>query len=331
MNREPVNPDDPQMTSYLLGELNAAEAAEFELRLKDSPNARRELASMSEVMSLLSSGLRREWQEECARPQLKLVEPAELGVGGDSIVVVGNFGSRRLRLAAAAAIAAMLLVGTALYTSRDEATESSGDLVSSVVPVVAPDSLHVPKLFLADEVEDLSSLDLAGGIDLKEPDIDASYLEADAVIPASFQPAASGSHYFSVDGGPSERVDSYLPPVRVIMPGRPTTGMIERRLGRGDSGAGKDSSRVLVSGYVTMDGGADAMRRGGFRLVSISGNPVVNEESEFRLLADLNGLQRDLSEVIGGLPEHSEKRAELERILARSQRVVSQLEMELTR
>ncbi len=37
MNREPVNPDDPQMTAYALGELSAAEAAEFEARLQVSP------------------------------------------------------------------------------------------------------------------------------------------------------------------------------------------------------------------------------------------------------------------------------------------------------
>jgi anti-sigma factor RsiW len=49
MNREPVNPDDPQMTAYALGELSAAESAEFEARLQLSPVARRELAEMKET------------------------------------------------------------------------------------------------------------------------------------------------------------------------------------------------------------------------------------------------------------------------------------------
>jgi hypothetical protein len=58
---------------------------------------------------------------------------------------------------------------------------------------------------------------------------------------------------------------------------------------------------------------------------------VVNEESDLRLLADLNGLQKELSEVIAEMPEDSEDRVSLERILERSERVVSRLKAEMAR
>jgi hypothetical protein len=81
-----------------------------------------------------------------------------------------------------------------------------------------------------------------------------------------------------------------------------------------------------------MGGGESAARfAGAFRPVSISGNPVVNEESDLRLLADLNGLQKELSEVITEMPRDSEDRASLERILERSERVVSRLKEEMAR
>ena len=69
----------------------------------------------------------------------------------------------------------------------------------------------------------------------------------------------------------------------------------------------------------------------GFRPVSISGNPVVNEEADLQLLADLNGLQKDLSEVIKGMPESSAEKPVLEGILEKNRRLISQLKLELTR
>ena len=191
-------------------------------------------------------------------------------------------------------------------------------------------------VFLAEEVGDLSALDLADGAEVSSPAIDASYLESDSVIPASFQPGHSASRSSSLERIPGvDRVDSYLPPMGGLLGGRgTTTGMIERRLGRGESMGSNQSTSVLVSGYVTMGGGGNSASPrllGGFRPVSISGNPVVNEESDLRLLADLNGLQKDLSEVIAEMPKDATERTDLERILARSQRVVAQLKSEMTR
>ncbi|HRQ90791.1 MAG TPA: hypothetical protein PLA50_18520, partial [Bacteroidia bacterium] len=195
--------------------------------------------------------------------------------------------------------------------------------------LVSPD-VHSPQLFLAEEVSDLSSLDLVDGADGLAGEVDASYLESKSIVPASFIPGQPGRTAFSED-----RVDSYLPPVRGTGLRGMNTGMIERRLGRVPVGGGDTrASSVLVSGYVTMgseNGAAEAPRfLGGFRPVAISGNPVVNEESDLRLLADLNGLQKELSEVIAGMPVENAERARLERIRDRSDRVISQLKREIS-
>lgn len=344
MHREPVNSDDPQMTAYALGELTVAEAAEFEARLQDSPNARRELSEMREIMSLLSEGLRGEWQGEQKAGELHVFQPVLLpSPERGSVIIEGQFRPVRRSFAAAAAVAAIFVVGTAVFVSqRSGLFDGGGSTMARVAQpgttqlsvAAAGADLHVPQLLLAEEIEDPSTLDLVDGVDATRLPVDASYLEADAVIPASFQPNGSGSRLFSVDRPQSlDRIDSYLPPVGGFSSVRnPTTGMIERRLGRGAEEGTSPSSSVLVSGYVTMGGSDHAARfLGGFRPVSISGNPVVNEESDLRLLADLNGLKKELSVMIDEMPTHSEERASLARALERSERIASQLKRELAR
>ncbi len=330
MNREPVNPDDPQMTAYALGELSVAEAAEFEARLQDSPRARRELADMRAVMSLLGEGLRNEWQSEFDRPQLRLLEPVAESVDSSKVVVEGHFRPFRQKAAVAAGVAAMLLVGGMAAThwkDRGEATSVASHPAADVPVLLSQVGPHVPQLLLAEEVGDLSSLDFADSDGLAGPVIDATYLEAGSIIPASFQPGQETAR-----DGAGDRVDSYLPPLGGgASPWGGATGMIERRLDRGDAKATRSES-VLVSGYVTMDGGASAPRLlGSFRPVSISGNPVVNEESDLRLLADLNSLRKELSEVLEAMPDDAPGRSELERIFERSQRVVAQMKQEIAR
>lgn len=335
MNRELINPDDPQMTAYALGELSVAEAAEFEARLQSSPMAQAELASMREVMDLLSNGLRGEWQTGLKCPELKLLEPV---FSERSVLVEGNFRPLRRNLAIAAAVAGMVLVGGMVVTSekgREVAASSEKTVGMSLAAVGETPSVHVPQLFLAEEVEDISRLDLADESSVSSP-IDASYLDAGNVIPASFAPAA-GSFKVASDRGVHERVDSYLPPLSDYHFGRSLkTGMIERRLNSGALAEvdGRRGESVFVSGYVTM--GSTGQREStrvlaGFRPVSISGNPVVNEEADLQLLADLNGLQKDLSEVIKGMPESSAEKPVLEGILEKNRRLISQLKLELTR
>jgi hypothetical protein len=265
-----------------------------------------------------------------------LLDPVPAG----SVVVPVDFrpSSRRV-IAAAAGIAALILSGTAVFKSNQspagagiEIAAAGGETAGSR-PVLTADGRHVPQLFLAEEVEDLSSLNLVGDGALPHVPVDASYLEADAVIPASFHPThGTTRHDSSLRPTGLDRVDSYLPPLDEWSRHRGSTTLIERRLGRGNGVEANGSDRVLVSGYVTMGGGEVAPRfAGAFRPVSISGNPVVNEESDLRLLADLNGLQKELSEVITEMPRDSEDRASLERILERSERVVSRLKEEMAR
>jgi hypothetical protein len=325
MNKEPINPDDPRMTDYLLGELNAVERAEFEARLLESPQARAELASMRVVMDLLGDGLRHEWLAERPAPQFRVLESVPSAAKRSARLPVA------FRLAAAAALGGLLLVGSMLLLSVPSGDSPAlASAASGTQALQVEDGLRVPRLLLADEIEDLSALDFADGSAMVGAAVDASYLEADAVLPASFQPfakSASSDRIHALD-----RVDSYLPPVGSLVPVRGTTGMIERRLGSMDQASAERSASVLVSGYVTMGGGeapADLIVRG-FQPVSISGNPVVNEENELRLLADLNGLQKALSEALEVIPEDAERRAELERVLERSRRVVSQLKKDLS-
>lgn len=350
MNREPINPDDPQMSAYALGELTIAEAAEFEARLQESPLARAELASMREIMGLLSIGLREELKEGASHPTLTLLEPFE--PGAKSSVVVGEFRPARRRIASIAAVAAVFTVGVAALFNHNDRTGTAlplasisertksikGDDLISVSPVA---SAHVPQLFLAEEVDDESSLELAIDSGDLGTRIDPSYLDANHVIPAGFSPGGSqGRVAGSARGQEIDRVDSYLPPVIGISSGRGvTSGMIEKRLGKDGSrlvSAPRSSDRVLVSGYVTMGGSAVSPRHidsgiHGFRPVSISANPVADEDRGLRILSELNGLEDDLSELFEGLPEDSAGKADLERILEKSRKVVSQLQAELSR
>ena len=338
MNREPVNPDDPEMTAYALGELTAAEAAEFEARLAESPRARRELAAMREVMSLLGEGLRGEWEAETVRPALRLLEPvASVPVttpGGTKVVAASFVRPARPWLAAAAGIA--ILLSSAFFFLSDPTERvagvdlaMSGDTINPTAglpPSVSP--IHVPELRLAEEIEDLSALDLVDESGTLSGPVDASYLDAATVIPAGFHPVPAGARDMGLD-----RVDSYLPPIGVPVFGKGVTGsVIERRLGKGQPAEGglSRSPSVLVSGYVTMEGGESGRIPASFRPVSISANPVVDGDRDLRLYADLNGLKKELSEMIDELPKGSTERADLERILERSERVVSQLKVELS-
>ncbi len=350
MNREPINPDDPQMSAYALGELSIAEAAEFEARLQDSPLARAELASMREIMGLLSVGLREEWKASASHPKLILLEPFE--TGAKSSIVVGEFRPARRKLASIAAVAAVFAVGAVALFNNSDRTETVSPLASiskrsepvkgdDLIPGSPVASAHVPQLFLAEEIDDESALELvidSGDLGTR---IDPSYLDANHVIPAGFSPGGSqGRVVAPARAQEIDRVDSYLPPVIGISSGRgATSGMIEKRLGKDDSrpvSFPRSADRVLVSGYVTMGGGSispDHTDNGihGFRPVSISANPVADDDRGLQILSELNGLENELSELFEELPEDSAGKADLERILEKSRRVVTQLQAELSR
>ena len=340
MNREPINPDDPQMTAYALGEMSAAEAAEFAAKLQDSPIARAELSSMQEVMALLGEGLRNEWASSVERPTLKLLDPVE--VAPDRVVIPFDFRLKWFPAAAAAAVAVMGIVGGA-FLSREGGTKPNALLTSASSGMALVESsqtsnssnstngvvgAHFPQLLLAEEIDDLSSLDLVGQKEMGDSQIDASYLEADQIIPASYTPALGGARQSVPD-----RIDSYLPP----MPARgTTTGMIERRLnGHGQEIDAPDSDgRVLVRGYVQMGGDihqTSARFLAGFNPVSNSENPVENGAGGLTVLSELNHLQQELSEMASEMPRGVKERIRLEELASKSSRLLSQLKSELTR
>ncbi len=333
MNREPVNPDDPEMTAYALGELSPAESAKFEALLLESPAASRDLASMCEVMDLLRHGLSEEWLSECERPQLRLVAVANAETSEPSNVVRPFFGVRQ-KFAVAAVIGAMAVVGSLAVKQQttmksaslaDRAMSATSAQTLAEATVAAADTIHTPQLLLADEIEDLSVLDLADGSEDLAYDIDSSYIGDEAITPAGFRPGPSLSRVAS-----PERVDSYLPSSMTWASGQGfRSTLVDRDLSAREGGVSSvTENSVLVHGFVTMDGGeraATSRVSGRFQPVSISENPVVNDESDLRVLAEIKEMQADLSRMIGEMPAGSRNRSDLEQILDRSHRVSSEL------
>ena len=56
----PFDPDDPRLTAYALGELDAADRAEVEALLADSPEARRFVEEIRATARLLTEQLHQE-------------------------------------------------------------------------------------------------------------------------------------------------------------------------------------------------------------------------------------------------------------------------------
>lgn len=326
------------MTAYALGEMSAAESAEYAAKLQDSPIARAELSSMQEVMSLLGAGLREEWTSSVERPALKLLDPVE--IAPDRVVIPVDFRLKWFPAAAAAAVAVMGIVG-GTFLSREGDTKKIALLTSASSEMAIGESslqtssssngvagAHFPQLLLAEEIEDVSSLDLVGQKEIGDSQIDASYLEADQIIPASYSPALGGARPIV-----PERIDSYLPPMSAR---GASTGMIERRLNGHGQGIGAPDSdgRVLVRGYVQMGGDihqTSARFLAGFNPVSISENPVENAAGGLTVLSELNNLQQELSEMASEMPRGVKERIRLEELASKSSRLLGQLKSELTR
>lgn len=342
MNREPVNPDDPQLTAYALGEMTSSERIEFEAKLDASPVARRELESMEDIMVLLGKGLKNEWCLEMKEPNLEVLPPVAAG----KVIAPAQFHqSKRALTAVAAAVVAMCLVGAAVFT-RDSEDSLAGaidavDAVASVDGVGEVDSVmlaevggavHVPQLFLVEEVEDLASLDLVESLeDLKTP-VDASYLEASFIIPASHATMGNAKAELLGTSSSADRVDSYLPPVDtgVVRYGI-ETGLIEGRIM--NSIANQNSpARVFVKGYVSMDAVESRNQvLEGFRSVSMSGNPVMNTEKDLELVHELQAIQNGLAELAESFPEGSDARQRAKQLYERNRSALADLKRALVR
>lgn len=338
MNREPVNPDDPQLTDYALDEMSSSDRAEFEAKLEKSPIAQAELESMEEIMGLLSKGLKDEWCLEMKEPNLEVMPALDQG----KVIAPPQFNpGRRILTAAAAAVVALFLAGGAIFTQMGptELVSNSVDATASVLDAVDPliladveSPVSVPQLFLAEEVDDLASLELVDALqDLKAP-VDASYLEASAVIPVSQGTRLSAARTgIILPGSKKDRVDSYLPPVGsgVVRYGI-ETGLFDRV--QETAPRGSDPSRVIVRGYVSMDGsGPQEQALSGFRPVSMIGNPVLDSETDLELISNFQQIQRDLGELAQSLPEDSALRVEMEQLYERNRAALSALKREFVR
>lgn len=338
MIRESVNPDDPQMTAYALGELTLAERIEFEARLQESPQAQSELSEMEDIMSLLSEGLKGEWTSEMTEAEEGFTPVLIEGGGDGEKVVAGQFGPSRKQLwgAVAAAFGALALVGGAFFAGSGSTFSNSvaevsneGDMLlssaASVMVVADADlaepsfsSVHVPTLLNFEEIS----------VEEGRSDIDASYLDSSGVVTVS--------HHAPIGKGIElDRVDSYLPPV-TDAEDTVRVSRIEQRLNERSArfaSLSESASSVFVRGYVSMDGGSSALDQGsnGIELVSMSGSPVLDTERDLKILAELSGVQRELEILMSRLPAGSSERITLEQIVSRNQKAMSDLKREFAR
>jgi len=343
MNREPINPDDPDLTAYALGELGTAERREFEAKLESSPSAREDLESMEEVMSLLSLGLKKEWTEEFSdeAPTLEVLPP--IAEDAADKMVVGEFGPKRRIVgvvSAAAAAVALLAVGLVSFRNVPTAGEvATGDRIEKEFSVASVGGVHVPQLVLGNEVEELGDMSLSEAIanlESLEAPVDATYLEADALVPS---PAQSGRDGVALASVGANRVDSYLPPVT----GRDAAeqiGLIERRVERAGHQFASErgsSSRILVRGYIPFDEAAGPAGESagrvlvGFRPVAMSGNPVRSSEEDLRYMAELQEIQKEMVEFTEQLPEGSRERARLSNLIERNRVAIQGLKTQFSR
>ena len=374
MSLEPIDPDDPQLTAYALGEFSASEAASFEARLKISPVAKLELAairdlsdmlttglkrdwelnlseevkvdledpkytafalneladdervevqvelaaspaaqkelnSMAEVMSMLSTGLKNEWEAKLCEPKLNV---CDVPVSTDANIVKVDFPQKRwARIGVAAAVAALLAVaftvmqpgaknvevgnwGSGLSASSAEFSVDGSD--EGINGVTSAPSVYVPQLFLAEEVEDISDLNFAVG---SGPAVlDASYLESRDVVVA---PEPVGAMYVKPAGfsPASQRIDSYLPQYANAI--EPAGELISMRHSRG----------LIIESFI----------------------PRAREEStmdrQIRLAAELQGVQIELEQMLTRLAPGSAERRQFQLIIEGNSRALEELKAQI--
>ena len=304
-----VDLEDPKYTAFALNELTENERAEVQVELAASPAAQRELNSMAEVMSMLSTGLKNEWESTLAEPKLS---PLAVPVSTEGNIVELDFHQkRRARIGAAAAVAALLGVaftimqpgsktvevrdwGSGLSASSAEFSVDGSD--EGINGVTSAPSVYVPQLFLAEEVEDISDLNFAVG---SGPAVlDASYLESRDVVVA---PEPVGAMYVKPAGfsPASQRIDSYLPQYANAI--EPAGELISMRHSRG----------LIIESFI----------------------PRAREEStmdrQIRLAAELQGVQIELEQMLTRLAPGSVERRQFQLIIERNSRALGELKAQI--
>ena len=300
-----VDLEDPKYTAFALNELTEAERVEVKAELIASPAAQREMEAMTEIMSMLSTGLKNEWESGLKSPQFEVVPDAATN---QSNVVAFKFAqSRRAWIGVAAAAVALLAVGATYFSqpatdqvevadwgsgSKDASLGISMDVEEgNVTGVASAPGLHVPQLFLAEEVEDISELTLVA---VGPAVLDASYLEGAHVpsahstgemqiVPAGFSPA-------------SERIDSYLPEASSAVSDFPT----------------RHTRGLTVESFVPRARAETALDR------------------QIRLAAEFQGVQIELEQMLALLPQGSPERRHFELVLERNSRALGELKAQFS-
>ncbi|HET7626535.1 MAG TPA: von Willebrand factor type A domain-containing protein [Verrucomicrobiae bacterium] len=99
-----LNPDDPRLTAYALGELNADERAEIETALRENPECRRAVEEIRQTAAMLSGNFAKESSPKLSQEQRNAIE--EQLHSGKIIVFQGR---RIFSTAGIAAIAASVM------------------------------------------------------------------------------------------------------------------------------------------------------------------------------------------------------------------------------
>ncbi|MEM9284194.1 MAG: hypothetical protein AAGA96_20445 [Verrucomicrobiota bacterium] len=304
-----IDPSDPELTAYALGEMTSSESASFEVRLRGASDAQKDLASMSEMMSMLSVGLKQEWEGKMAEPSSEKVDVSEKVVAFEAVT---NPRKALLGVAAAAAAIVLALVslnvpsegpviandwGSGDQSSQVDPTIDSGDTSFKLVGLASAASVNVPQLFMADEVDDVSELDLAASLgEQGSPLLDASYLDSSEIEEGSLEVQEMTMIPVSFSPAKVERIDSYLPPAGHSDRSEQRMKLIRERLER---------DFVMSPFPVVLD---------------------TIEDEEVRLAAEFQKAQADLETIIDSMPSGSD-RSSLELVWERNERILNQLRL----
>jgi|GEM_PF-3340629 len=282
MNRQPIDLDDPRLTDFALGEMPKHELKEFEQQLGQSPLAQKELDAMEDIMVLLATGLKSEWNDRSDVPaSLELLADPVLQSEKENVVApIHNFGksarSKTKMLSLAAVLTGMLVVGSLVLnpqnnTGRNFAATSPSDATEKVVTVEAVsvdrggnDLVNVPALLLADEVKDFDVL----VAELKSPmiPVDDSYLDGGQMIKASYSGGVSPASLRDFGS-----TDSYFP----------STG---------------EDSFTLQLGKVKSEIVSNAAGKGRMKTYTRSGS--WSGSGRLGLTSSHNGMQADLADIL---------------------------------
>ncbi len=130
-----INPDDPRLTAYALGELDDTERAEIEAQLKDSETARRTVEMIRRTAEVLTEELQAEPLASLTPEQRKAVEAAMAqGDGRHPVPILPKRSAlRRWRIPASLAASLLIVVGAGYVLLPSLETARRRSIVPGIV------------------------------------------------------------------------------------------------------------------------------------------------------------------------------------------------------